>query len=98
MGYKSIPLDVATSVAAGEASTCESLIDKTVAISGTFTATLSIQISRDGATWADFQTGITGVSQPAFVKLDLTVPYVRINTTVWGSGVPVATLEGIEVR
>lgn len=81
-------LDVNASVAAGDAQEVAGLYDKWVHITGSFTATLDVEVSADGANW----DAIATVSAAATIEVAPNTKYLRINTTAYTSGTPAAIL------
>ena len=85
-------LNVPVSVAAGTAFECEDLVEKHVAVFGTFSATLQIQIANDAVpTWVNVGAAITA---PGITEVTVVAKKIRINVTAFVSGVPNAILSG----
>lgn len=80
------------SVAAGAACDVSDLERKCVYVSGTFTATVQIQLSADGTNWVNEGTALTTAG-----NLEITKParYIRANTTAYTSGTPAALVVGV---
>lgn len=89
------PLDAPSGVAAGAAIIADRFVEKTVLISGTFSATCRVQGSVDGSTWADLTGNLTA---PQAVAIPHTVRLLRINTTVYVSGAIAASFCGFDAR
>jgi hypothetical protein len=83
---------VPRSVTAGVACDASDMDRKCVYVSGSFTATVQIQLSADGTNWFDEGTALTAAG-----SLEITKParYIRANTTAYTSGTPLATVVGI---
>ena len=92
MAFQSTTLDVKTSVAVGDASVAK-MKDMAVQITGTFSATLDVEASADGTNFEDVPSG-GGITAPAIVAIPYMAHSVRINTTAYTSGTPVAVLVG----
>jgi len=80
---------------AGAARDVYKLREKYVQIQGTFSATLQLQGSVDGANWVNLELAQT---QPGLVSVPETVALMRVNTTGYVSGTPVCTLCGHRER
>lgn len=84
-------LAVPTSVAAGSPVDCRAVEAKTVAITGTFTATYQVQISCDpsdspaSTSWTNVGSALTAAGN-LFVQQPCT--WLRINCTAYTSGTP----------
>jgi hypothetical protein len=90
-----ITLNVPASVAAGSAVNVEKLYYKTIIFSGTFTATLQVQLSNDGSTWVTVGSNVTTAS---VVRVEEQSKHLRINTSAFTSGTPAASLAAINHR
>lgn len=88
-------LNVAVTVAPGDPLRVDRFRDKTIFVGGTFTATLRIQGSLDGSTWADLTADIT---TPSILQLPQTVEQIRVNTTAFTSGTPAVWFDGFDAR
>lgn len=88
-------LNVPASVANGTAKLVQDLREKYVQFSGTFVATMDIEGSMDGTNWA---TTSTGHNASAIVSVPQSVKYIRIATTAFTSGTPVAKLGAFQAR
>jgi hypothetical protein len=88
-------LAVPALVAAGAAQDISQIFefDGWVTVTGTFVATLQVQLSNDGVTWA--QDG-ANISAPIVQKVSGRAKFIRINTSAFTSGVPAASHYGIE--
>lgn len=91
MRYESYPLEVPASVASGAALDVHDLTDKTIAVSGTFAASIQIEGSLDGSTWIAIGAPI---SAPALVEVSATVAQIRASTTAYTSGTPSGIVAG----
>lgn len=87
---KSTTLEVKTSVAAGASKGFHNWRDREVVVTGTFTATLKVEGSVDDATWLE----LWSVTAPGTYELPDGPLFIRINTTAYTSGTPVATAVG----
>lgn len=83
---------VPASVTAGAACDVSDLERKCVYLTGTFTATVQIQISADNTNWVNEGAALTTAG-----TLEITKParYLRANTTAYTSGTPAAVLVGM---
>lgn len=63
-----------------------------VHVSGTFVATIKIEVSHDGTNWAQFGSDVTA---PGTVKIDIPVKQVRARCSAFTSGLAVVTLGAI---
>lgn len=87
-------LDVKKAVANGDAFPTADLTEKWVHITGTFVATLDIEGSMDGTNWIAFATE----AAPALVEIPATFKKMRISTTAYVSGTPLAALGALDAR
>lgn len=78
----------------GDAVECASLRDKSVQISGSFTASLQVQGSIDGSNWVSEGSAQT---TPGVVNITTSWVFIRINAGAI-TGTPKATLCGHEER
>jgi hypothetical protein len=92
--YAPVSLNVALSVAAGDAVKVNPRSPLTFGIVGTFTATLKIQWSPDesGSVWYDLGADVTAALTAVRTLQAGRAKRVRINTTAYTSGTPVATV------
>lgn len=60
-----------------------------ILISGTFVATLKVEVSHDAVNWAQFGADVTA---PTTVKIDIPVKQVRIRCSAYTSGAAFASL------
>jgi hypothetical protein len=67
--------------------------DRYVTITGTFVATLKIEVSNDGTTWA--QSG-SDVTAPGCVAVSGRTKFTRFRCSAFTSGAAVGTLFGIQ--
>lgn len=95
MRLETYDLETPASVAAGEAQRVDHLVEKTFLVGGTFSATMRLQGSLDGSSWADISGDITAPSALAFSH---SVMYVRVNVTAYVSGAPAGSICGILCR
>lgn len=84
-------LNAPAAVQAGTAFDARRLRGRLVQITGTFTATLGVEGSIDGTVWTGIGSAITA---PGYRVVEDGWSYVRINTTAFTSGTPVAKLGG----
>lgn len=87
-----IDLEPPASVAVGPAKFVGRLTDKNLQVGGTFVATLQLEGTIDGTNFEDVGAAITA---PGIVVVSGYFDKLRINTTVFTSGVPVAVLGGL---
>lgn len=91
-----IAMNVKQAVATGDKHPVKHFMaEKSVQVAGTFSATMRIQGSNDGANWADLtgdltSAGITAITTP--------LAFMRVDTTAYTSGTPVVTLCGYGAR
>lgn len=95
MRFESKAMAVPAAVAAGAAIPVERFTEKSVLFSGVFVATMRVQGSMDGASWADVSGDVT---TPQLVEVPHTVRYLRVNTTAYTSGAPAASFGGFDAR
>jgi hypothetical protein len=88
------PLQIPATVTAGATQTCRDLREKYIQIFGTFSATLSIEVSLNGG--ADFFAVLTGLTAPGLHPIPYPATHVRVRTTTFGSGVPAAVIAGFD--
>lgn len=83
---------VPASVTAGAMCDVSDLERKCVYLTGTFVATVQIEISSDGTNWVNEGAALTTAG-----TLEITKParYLRANTTAFTSGTPAAQVVGI---
>lgn len=91
MRHIKLVLDVPTSVAAGAAKPVQDLQTKWAAVSGTFSATLVIEVSMDNATWFTVASGITA---PGLHEIPQSVAFARVRATAFASGTPEVVIAG----
>ncbi len=85
----------------GDPRGCRDLLNKLLSVTGTFSATYSIQGKIEGGDWHDIATGLTAPSvTPSAASGGFEYAYtaIRIKTTAWTSGNPVAKLSGYNSR
>lgn len=84
-------LQVPTSVTVGAPRNVEDLTDKSVQFIGPFVANLDLEgsLDPDGLVWGAIQTGINA---PQIVQVPGTYRQLRVRTTSFTSGTPVAFL------
>lgn len=90
-------LAVPASVAIGAAVTVTNLRDLAVQLHGTFSATVTIEVSLDGTNFAAAPGG-ADLTAPTVVSLPFLAVAVRANTTVFASGTPAGTVLGDNPR
>jgi len=90
-----IPLEVPTSVDAGNASAVFRFREKTVQIAGTFVATLQLEGSLDGNEYAPIGEPVTA---PGFVLVPQTIEFLRVRVLDLTSGTPAAFAAGFDFR
>lgn len=96
MRFSPRDLAVATSVAAGATQDVRELVNKTVQVWGTFTATVQVEgRAKTTATWLPIGAPLTA---PGFVDVPQTLAEIRLNTTAFTSGVPLAALAAYDSR
>jgi hypothetical protein len=93
MRQRSLTLDVKTAVAVGDPKIVRDLQEKYVHLSGTFSATVSIEVSLDGINYFAVATGLTAAGM---TSIPHPASHMRINTTVYASGTPVAVVGGFD--
>jgi hypothetical protein len=87
-------MDVPAGTGAGAALIVDRFTDKTVLVGGTFTATLRVQGSVDGSTWADLTADI---STPSAHQIPHTVRLLRVNVSAFTSA-PSVWFNGFDGR
>jgi len=95
MRFESKAMPTPASVASGASIVVDRFTEKTVIVSGTFDATVRVQGSLDGSTWADLTGDITA---PGVHPIPHTVRHLRMRTTVFASGAPAASFGGFDGR
>lgn len=97
MSAEVVTIPVPASVAIGAAQSVAGLREKAVQLSGTFSATISIEVSLNGT---DFEpiTETTDLTAPAVIPLPFLAQSVRANTTVYASGAPACVVLGDNPR
>lgn len=88
-------LAVQLAVAAGAPFDVSRLGALTLQTTGTFVATMQLQVSHDGT---NFETLGADITAPEVREIAGTWRSVRINTSVFTSGTPVVTLGGRDTR
>lgn len=94
MRFESKAMAVPTAPGTGAAILVDRFTEKTVLVGGTFTATISVQGSLDGSTYADLTGNITA---PGAHAIPETVRYLRIRTAAWTSS-PAVSFGGFDAR
>lgn len=89
MAFAVSDLAVPTSVAAGPAVALRPDESATVYLTGTFTATVQMQVSLDGTNWLNDGSALTAAGTLLISKA---ANYVRANVTAYTSGTPVGKL------
>lgn len=90
MRQESHALDVKAGNLTGAPQSTEGLVEKWVHIRGTFVATIEIEGTMDGTNWITFATETTA----ALVEVLPSFKAIRIKTSGFSSGAPLATLGG----
>ena len=93
--YITLPVAVTTPPVAGAAQEVDHLRNKTVQFSGTFVATLQLEGSLDGTNWVAVESAVTAAG---LVEVSHTLKQLRVKTTAYTSGTPVAVLVGLDAR
>lgn len=93
MRQRNYALEAKTSVAVGASKTVQDLREKYVHISGTFVATMNIEVSLDGG--VNF-ISVATVSAVGLTAIPHPATHMRINTTAFTSGVPGAVIAGFD--
>jgi hypothetical protein len=88
-------LNVPTSVAVGLSMDVGHLLNKAIQISGTFVATIQLQVSLNGDDYVSLGSAYTA---GALVQVTETFRYIRANVTAYTSGAPVITIGGFHAR
>ena len=88
-------IEIPQSVTEGAAVNVAELDDLTVQVSGVFVASMDVEGSQDGVTWAPLSTGITA---PGFTVVPGAVRKMRISVTAFTSGAPVGLIGGRNTR
>lgn len=70
-------------------------IPQGILVSGTFVATLKIEVSYDGTNWAQFGADVTA---PGTVKIDIPVKQVRARVSAYTSGTVVVGLGATNIQ
>jgi hypothetical protein len=94
---ESVSLPVPLSVATGADQSVAGLREKAVQVTGTFSATLSIEISLDGTNFAPI-AATTDLTAPALISIPFLAQAMRVDTTVYASGTPLCTVLGDNPR
>lgn len=94
--HQNLPLPDPIADGNGGAVLVEAYRDKLVQVTGTFTATVTIQGSLDGSNWVAVTDGaFTG---PGFVEIAPAFKYLRAVVSGYASGAPVALFGGFDER
>lgn len=88
-------LPVPLAVGVGSPSYVFNLRDKTVQVTGTFTATLKLEGSVDGNNYQQIGVDITA---PTIVSVLLAVQFLRIRVSAFTSGTPSVVASGFDYR
>lgn len=83
--FRTVDLNVPASTAASDTLTKTPDAPCSVYVTGTFVATLQLQVSLDGTNWLDNGSAITA---PGVLTASVNAPYVRVDVT-YTSGTPV---------
>lgn len=87
--YENFNLGDLTATGAGSAAECAHLEDVAVSVSGTFSATVDVEVSFDGTSFAPHPS-LNGQTAPFAGTIGFPCKQVRLNVTAYTSG----TLEG----
>jgi hypothetical protein len=90
-----ITLDVPAAVGTGQATNVFRFRDKTVMVAGPFVASLQIEGSIDGETFAPIGAPVTA---PGFFLLPMAIAHLRVSVTQLTSGTPRAVFAGFDYR
>lgn len=96
IGFSRMPLP--TSVTVGAPVACEAMVEKTVSVEGTFTATYQIEISLDPAnppaasSWTAKGAALTAAGS---LYVQEPCAWVRANCTAYTSGTPSGKVAGV---
>jgi hypothetical protein len=88
-------LEVIAGVGIGASIVVDRFTSKTVAIGGTFVATLRVEGTIDGVNWIALGSDITA---PVLQLYDQTIVRLRIRTVAFTSGAPSASFNGFDSR
>ena len=88
-------LEVIAGAGVGASIVVDRFTSKTIAIGGTFVATLRVEGTIDGVNWIALGADITS---PVLQLYDQTVQRLRIRTVAFTSGVPLASFNGFDAR
>jgi hypothetical protein len=86
-------IPVGSSTGSSDAFDVKSFERKAVFISGTFSATIQVEISDDGSTWYAYGSPVS--STGTVVEVTAPCAAVRVNLTAHASGTVVATVMGL---
>lgn len=81
--FKGYDLGAFTAVSTGSAVDVSDSEEYAVAVSGTFVATIQVEVSHDGTNWAKFGADVTA---PGTVKVDIPVKMIRAKCSAFTSG------------
>lgn len=85
-------LQVPTAIGVGDAQPVKDLRDKCVAVTGTFSATVVIEVSLDGGT--NYLAIGAGTAAPGLFQVAYPATHVRVRVTAFSSGAPKVQLAG----
>lgn len=90
-----VALDAKNSVAAGTAQRVDEHIDKWIQMTGTYTASIDLEVTLDGSTWTKIATALATGS---ITEIPQNCRAIRLNTTAFTSGTPACTYRAREAR
>lgn len=93
MRQKTLTLDAKASVAVGTPKLVRDLREKYVHVFGTFVATLAVEVSFNGI---DYFAVASGLNAAGMTSIPQPATHMRINTTAYTSGVPIAVVAGFD--
>lgn len=97
MQYETLPLEAPAAVAAGASKPVQRHTYKAVYFTGTFDATLVVEIcpTREPTTWVPAAvSSVVGANSPCVREFTTPCYHVRVRTTVYASGTPVCHFAG----
>jgi len=97
MRHDVLAIAVPQSVSAGAATNIAEHFEGVVQITGSGSWTSQLQVSLDGTNWFNLGTAATNAA-PQLIAVTNGVKFVRMNTTAYASGTPVANYGGFYTR
>jgi hypothetical protein len=97
MRHDVLAIAVPQSISAGAATKIENHWEGVVQITGGGSWTSQLQTSLDGSTWFNLGAAATNAS-PQLIAVTNGVKFLRMNTTAYASGTPVANYGGFDSR